>query len=228
MKKPSIPHLFENEEQMSGRPGFVKSLVLRRFFLRLVAGYLFLCLMGAGGFLAERGIFQGLVRGEVSQHKAEGETAGLKVAESLYGSGFGEVLTGYSFYWPLAQDPVPGPAERPQEVETTLTGEQLEAFRQRLEAEWADRANRVFHHYVTSQQVFFKGGHQQALEEINKALALHENADLLAFKGTISFGMKNLEQARLFWRQALERDKDLPLPPAEGLEAWLKEEGLRP
>ncbi len=101
-----------------------------------------------------------------------------------------------------------------------------EHLRERLMAEYAQKANRVTDLYVKVQQAFYQGSHQLALQEINSALELTENADLLAFKGVIYYGMGLYDEARIAFTRAFSLDRALPIPKVEGLRSWLTEKQL--
>ena len=70
--------------------------------------------------------------------------------------------------------------------------------------------------------------YQQALQEIDSALALIETADLLAFKGAIYFGMGQVEEAAKAFTRAFSLDKELPVPRVQGLLGWLTDNNLMP
>ncbi len=99
-------------------------------------------------------------------------------------------------------------------------------LRERLMVEYAQKANRVTDHYVKAQQAFYQGRHQLALQEINSALELIDNADLLAFKGAIYYGMGLYDEAHIAFARAFSLDKTLPIPKVEGLIGWLTEKQL--
>ena len=97
-----------------------------------------------------------------------------------------------------------------------------------LTAEYSKKANLVINHYVRAQQSFYHEKHLLALQEINSALDLIENADLLALKGAIYYGMGQYEEAASTFTRAFSLDKSLPLPRVAGLYGWLTDNNLMP
>jgi hypothetical protein len=53
-----------------------------------------------------------------------------------------------------------------------------------------------------------------------------ESADVLALKGSIYLGLGSIENFVEFWRQALEMDENLPIPPSPAIVEELKRQGL--
>ena len=106
--------------------------------------------------------------------------------------------------------------------------DETEQLRERLAADYGEKANQVIDHYVRAQQAFFQERYQQALQEIDSALALIETADLLAFKGAIYFGMGQVEEAAKAFTRAFSLDKELPVPRVQGLHGWLTDNNLMP
>jgi len=104
----------------------------------------------------------------------------------------------------------------------------FEKFRMRLESEYAEKANKISDHYLKAQRALYGREYQKAHQEIDKALKIHRNADLLALKGSIYFSTGDLVQAKKNWEEALKLDKTLPLPHINGLKEWLHNSGLLP
>jgi len=104
----------------------------------------------------------------------------------------------------------------------------FEKFRMRLESEYAEKANKIADHYLKAQRALYRQEYQKAHQEIDKALKIHRNADLLALKGSIYFSAGDLVQAKKYWEEALKLDETLPLPHINGLKKWLHDSGLLP
>lgn len=61
---------------------------------------------------------------------------------------------------------------------------------------------------------------------INDALETRQNADLLALKGNIHLGLGNTEAFVTYWKKALKKDKDVPLPFSDFIIEELKSQGV--
>jgi tetratricopeptide (TPR) repeat protein len=103
-----------------------------------------------------------------------------------------------------------------------------ENFRKRLRNEYSEKANKISDYYLKAQRALYRDDFDKALEEIDRALEIHKNADLLALKGSIYFSMKSFTEATVYWQEALKLDKNLPIPHIKGLKQWLTESGLMP
>ena len=104
----------------------------------------------------------------------------------------------------------------------------FEKFKMRLEAEYAEKANIIADHYLKAQRALYRQEYHKAQQEIDKALKIHRNADLLALKGSIYFSTGDLVQAKKYWEEAFKLDKNLPLPHISELKKWLHDSGLLP
>ncbi|MDZ4204370.1 MAG: hypothetical protein U1C46_06090, partial [Bacteroidales bacterium] len=68
--------------------------------------------------------------------------------------------------------------------------------------------------------------YEKAIQQIDLALEIIENADLLALKGSIYLAKGSIPEAKTFWEKALKLDKEVPLSHLPGLKKWLVEVGL--
>ncbi len=91
---------------------------------------------------------------------------------------------------------------------------------------YTHRANQVLDHYVKAQKALYAQDHEKAMTHIDQALLLTENADLLAFKGAVYFGMGKLTEARASFSQAFAIDRKAAVPFVEGLQEWLRQNRL--
>lgn len=103
---------------------------------------------------------------------------------------------------------------------------EVQKFRERLSREYAEQANQIINYYLIAQRSLYKQEYEKALENINMALNIHKNADLLALKASVYWAMSSFEKARTLFAEAFQLDKDLPLPHLKGLSEWLKKEKL--
>ena len=88
------------------------------------------------------------------------------------------------------------------------------------------QANRITSLYISAQQKFYNNEFQEALALINAAASIKQTADILALKGSIYLGLGSIENFVTYWKQALDLDKDLPIPPSPVIVAELKKQGL--
>ncbi len=88
------------------------------------------------------------------------------------------------------------------------------------------QANRLTTFYILAQQNFYNGQYQAALVMINRAASIKETADVLALKGSIYYGLGSLEDFITHWTQALDKDRNVPIPPSPPIIAELKKQGL--
>lgn len=88
------------------------------------------------------------------------------------------------------------------------------------------RANQVLDLYVKAQQSLYTQDHDKAMGYIDRALALNTNAELLAFKGALYFGMGRMAEARDSFMEAFHLDRNAAVPFVEGLQQWLRENRL--
>lgn len=88
------------------------------------------------------------------------------------------------------------------------------------------QANRITSLYISAQQKFYNNEFQEALALINVAASIKQTADILALKGSIYLGLGSIENFVTYWRQALDLDKDLPIPPSPIIVEELKRQGL--
>ena len=111
-------------------------------------------------------------------------------------------------------------------IQTDTTAE-IQKFSERLAREYAEKANQITNYYLIAQRSLYKQEYEIALENINMALDIHKNSDLLALKASVYFAMNSFEEAGTLFTEAFLLDKDLPLPHLSGLKEWIKKEGLR-
>lgn len=102
----------------------------------------------------------------------------------------------------------------------------IEEYKIELTEEYGSKANVLTSFYINAQQRFYNGDYQNALLLVNKALAIQENADALALKGSIYLGLGSLQGFTENWRKALEMDPEIPIPPAPAIVRQLQETGL--
>lgn len=137
-------------------------------------------------------------------------------------------LSAFLLYMPLSglvkAQQYPAQNEKNQIADTI---EELISINERLKLENAEKANQISNYYLIAQRAMYKKEYQKALENIDLALAIHKNADLLALKGSIFFSMGSIERAKTIFTEALKMDENLPVPLLAGLNEWLIKEGLR-
>lgn len=105
--------------------------------------------------------------------------------------------------------------------------EQLtELYKEELSDQYQADANGLINFYILAQQRFFTGDYRNALILINRAASIKENADVLALKGSIYLGLGQTENFVANWRQALELDADVPIPPLPYVVQQLQLNGL--
>ena len=119
---------------------------------------------------------------------------------------------------PAPQDSV-SPEEKRREQLTEL-------YKEELSDQYQADANGLINFYILAQQRFFTGDYQNALILINRAAAIKENADVLALKGSIYLGLGQTENFVANWRQALELDAEVPIPPLPYVVQQLRLNGL--
>ncbi|HAH50314.1 MAG TPA: hypothetical protein DF712_10700 [Balneola sp.] len=112
--------------------------------------------------------------------------------------------------------------ELEQKVRDSLT----QVYKDEIYRENQIKANRITTLYILAQEKFYSGEYQDALFLINRALRVKETADVLALKGSIYLGLGSIENFVAFWRQALEMDENLPIPPSPAIVEELKRQGL--
>ncbi len=95
-----------------------------------------------------------------------------------------------------------------------------------IHAQYQSQANRLTTFYILAQQRFYSGDYQQALFLINRAANIKESADVLALRGSIYFGLGSIENFVSNWREALEKDRNVPIPPSPPIIEELKNQGL--
>lgn len=88
------------------------------------------------------------------------------------------------------------------------------------------QANRITSLYISAQQKFYNNEFQEALAIINIAASIKQTADILALKGSIYLGLGSIENFVTYWKQALDLDKNLPIPLSPIIVAELKKQGL--
>ncbi len=88
------------------------------------------------------------------------------------------------------------------------------------------QANRLTSFYILAQQRFYSAEYDQALLLINRAANIKETADVLALKGSIYYGLGSIENFVSNWKQALDLDKNVPIPPSPPIVEELKRQGL--
>ncbi len=108
----------------------------------------------------------------------------------------------------------------------TLSSDEIMQLKEKIQNEYIAKAELIIHHYVSAQQLLFKERHTEALDQINKALKTHENADLLGLKGIILFKMEKYQEAERVFIKAFSKDKDLTLIPIKGLKEWLQAKNI--
>ncbi|MFV1884483.1 MAG: hypothetical protein ACMZ7B_08350 [Balneola sp.] len=117
-------------------------------------------------------------------------------------------------------------------LEDTVSPEQkrreqlTELYKEELSDQYQADANGLINFYILAQQRFFTGDYQNALILINRAASIKENADVLALKGSIYLGLGQTENFVANWRQALELDADVPIPPLPYIVQQLQLNGL--
>lgn len=119
---------------------------------------------------------------------------------------------------PVSQDTL-SPEQKRREQLTEL-------YKEELSDQYQAEANGLINFYILAQQRFFSGDYQNALILINRAAAIKENADVLALKGSIYLGLGQTENFVANWRQALELDSDVPIPPLPYVVQQLQLNGL--
>lgn len=99
-------------------------------------------------------------------------------------------------------------------------------YKNKLNAKYKDEANIITNYFILAQQHFFAGEYEEALYLISHISKIKENADVLALKGSIYLGLEDRKKFIALWRQALELDKNVPIPPSPYLIQQLQIEGL--
>lgn len=122
--------------------------------------------------------------------------------------------------------PAPVAQQGADHAQRSMTDEEMAVLRERMIREHAEKANKVFDMYVKAQQAFYRERFVEALEHVDQGLALAENADLLALKGTIFFRAGHQVDARKAFTHALTLDPAVPLLQVRGLTEWLQQERL--
>lgn len=102
----------------------------------------------------------------------------------------------------------------------------IQVYKEEIYNENQTKANRITTFYMLAQEKFYSGEYEEALFLINRALRVKESADVLALKGSIYLGLGSIENFVEFWRQALEMDENLPIPPSPAIVEELKRQGL--
>lgn len=77
--------------------------------------------------------------------------------------------------------------------------------------------------YRKAQDLFYLGEYRNALEEVDKTLAIQETADAYALKGTIFFMLENPTAARANWNKAVQLDPNIPVPSIPELETLIND-----
>ncbi len=117
-------------------------------------------------------------------------------------------------------------------TEDTLTAEEQrleklqELYKEELTDQYRADANGLINFYILAQQRFFAGDYQNALVLINRAANIKETADVLALKGSIYLGLGQNQNFIANWRQALELDPEIPIPPLPYVVQQLQLNGL--
>ncbi|MBO6524759.1 MAG: hypothetical protein JJ971_13090 [Balneolaceae bacterium] len=117
-------------------------------------------------------------------------------------------------------------------AEDTVTAEEkrreelTKIYKEELTDQYQADANGLINFYILAQQRFYAGDYQNALVLINRAAALKENADVLALKGSIYLGLGQNQNFLANWRQALELDPEIPIPPLPYVVQQLQLNGL--
>ncbi|GAB5408490.1 MAG: hypothetical protein BalsKO_08550 [Balneolaceae bacterium] len=102
----------------------------------------------------------------------------------------------------------------------------LEVYKDELNEIYQTDANGIITYYILAQQRLYSGDYQNALIFINRAAEIKENADILAMKGSIYLGLGLTENFVANWRQALELDPEVPIPPSPYIVQQLQLNGL--
>ncbi|MEQ9308775.1 MAG: hypothetical protein RLN90_04920 [Balneolaceae bacterium] len=102
----------------------------------------------------------------------------------------------------------------------------LEVYKDELSEIYQTEANSILTYYIYAQQRFYSGDYQNALTYINMASNIKENADVLALKGSIYLGLGLTDNFVANWRQALELDPEVPIPPSPYIIQQLQQNGL--
>ena len=112
------------------------------------------------------------------------------------------------------------------ELEKITRDSLIQVYKDEIYKENQIKANRITTFYILAQEKFYSGDYQEALFLINRALRVKETADVLALKGSIYLGLGSIENFVSFWRQALEMDENVPIPPSPAIVEELKRQGL--
>lgn len=101
-----------------------------------------------------------------------------------------------------------------------------EKYGEQLRSRYQDQANEITTYYILAQRHFYNREYQNALSYIKKAENVRTNADVLALKGNIYYGLNNIDKFVGNWRKALEMDRNVPLPLSDSLIEALQEHDL--
>lgn len=102
----------------------------------------------------------------------------------------------------------------------------VNVYKEELNEIYQTDANGIVSFYILAQQRLYSGDYQNALIYINRAAKIKENADILALKGSIYLGLGLIENFVANWRQALELDSEVPIPPSPYIVQQLQQNGL--
>lgn len=105
------------------------------------------------------------------------------------------------------------------EPDTLSTEEQRtldlkEVYREELFEKHNSEANQLVNYYILAQQKLFTGEYNEALNLVEKAAEIKENADILALRGSIYLGLGQPNEFVSNWRRALELDPEVPILPS--------------
>lgn len=123
---------------------------------------------------------------------------------------------------PASETPVQTQEDSAQIRREALT----EVYKDELNEVYQTDANGIITYYILAQQRLYSGDYQNALVYINRAASIKENADILALKGSIYLGLGLIDNFVANWRQALELDSDVPIPPSPYIVQQLQQNGL--
>lgn len=119
-----------------------------------------------------------------------------------------------------------------ESTESDESESEMEKSEQEIRAEnelrdsYQIKVNRLTNFYARAQQLFYNGQHEDALFLIRQAEEVQINADVLALKGNIHYGLGNFDVFESSWRQALEMDENVPLPLIPTIIRALQNRGL--
>ncbi len=133
----------------------------------------------------------------------------------------------------LQNDPRPETPEEVTVTETQVDSAEIkreavltELYKEELREVYKTQANSITSYYILAQQHFYNGDFEEALQIINLADNVRENADVLALKGSIFLGLGSTEKFTEYWERALEIDNNIPVPSAPFVVEALKKQGL--